>query len=925
MRAVRPRPAAWLLLLGTLAACNREAPDTARLPPEIRVTVSGHHEGRRVAGELVPLFLGTQTKIQLCLTVPAAEDTSGWEGRLGFPGEPFAPPSARLGRTLCFRHPLPAAGSATARLCGEVRDRFDGRRFRLPCQPVAFQTDLRTYRAALAELGALVAARRERELRGWLGDLDRLARRAGGEFPFLALTTELIAAEGCRKEGSPWARAEAGRRLGALPEWLRQPAADALAAQASYEAAQLDLTAGVRLDRAWRRLREAEERFSRSAHPLRISVALAKADILARTGATGEALERLRAQLLLCQVSPCQEAVLPSVYSQLGWLVLLDPDSDPQGLDEARQYLERSLAQPNQPVDLEERGNLGLNLAYLDLLQGRDPLPRVWEARRDLAGGDPVDRGSGRRRFLTGWADLLTGLAALERGDWHGARESCDPLGTDPEPQLAAWALSCSGEARRRQGDLRRAQWLFERALGRHASTGPEQLGQALPLGPGRRADDYYRAARAAIELGDPLRAWETLDRLDELTAGEEAARRCLEEASGGQRSPALAARRRQAVLRRQAVQSELAALDLPAAEERRRQIEPLRRALLEEVQELSRQLTPCAEPAARRAPGSADLRAFPLPDEIVLLRREASGRVSLARRTPLARRDVVRRIRVLTAALDRRDLGDAAWRERLGPLARALAPPGGEGETVSYALYGVLQGVPLTGAPREEGWLADRTTVVIHPAASGDAVPLPQAELVGRPLFVVDPLGDLAGGSALLTFFPRRFPGAKVLAHGAATRGALLGRLGRIDQVSLLHLDVHGRYDAAFPELSSLQLADGALAWSQLAGGPVPRGLVNLSGCKTGVWPATADSGRYGLAGLFARRGAAWVVASRGDLDDRVAQDFNRRFYALLSAGRGVPESYAGALAALRERYPVTRWAGLLLLRGAAGEKRET
>lgn len=905
------RPAIWLLVAGALAACNRAAPEGARQPPEIRVTVSGHHEGRLMEGELVPLFLGTRAKVQLCLTVPAAEDTSGWEGRLGFPGEPFAPPGARLGRTLCFQHRWAGSGSGSARLCGEVRDRFDGRRFRLPCQRVSYQADLRTYRAALAELGVLVAARRERDLRSWLGELDGLARRTGREFPFLALTTELIAAEGCRKEGSAWARAEAGRRLGSLPGWLRQPAADALAAQASYEAAQLDLASGIRLERAWRGLREAEERFSRSAHPLRISVTLAKAEILARMGATGEALERLRAQLLLCQVSPCQEAVLPSVYSQLGWLVLLDPDGDPQGLGEARQYLERSLAQPVQPVDLEEQGNLKLNLAYLDLLQGRDPLPRVREARRDLAGEDSGERVSGRRRFLNGWADLLTGLAALERGDGLRARESCDPLGTDADPRLAAWALSCSGEAHRRQGDLRRAQWLFERSLGRHASTAPEQLGQALPLGPGRRADDYYRAARAAIELGEPLRAWETLDRLDELTAREEAVRRCLDSVS---LPPVLAARR-------QKVESELATLDLPAAEERRRQIEPLRRALLEEVQELSRQLTPCGETAARRTPGTADLRAFPLPDEIVLLRREASGRVSLVRRTPLARREVVRQIRALTAALDRRDLDDAAWRERLRPLARALAPPGEEAGTVSYALYGVLQGVPLTGAPREDGWLADRATVVIHPAAAGDAVPLPHGALIGRPLFVVDPLGDLAGGSALLSFFPRRFPEAKVLAHQAATSGALQIRLG---SVSLLHLDVHGRYDAAFPELSSLQLADGALPWSQLAAGPVPRGLVNLSGCKTGAWPATADSGRYGLAGLFARRGAAWVIASRGDLDDRVAQDFNRRFYTLLSAGRGVPESYAGALAALRERYPATRWAGLLLLRGAAGGKRE-
>ena len=165
--------------------------------------------------------------------------------------------------------------------------------------------------------------------------------------------------------------------------------------------------------------------------------------------------------------------------------------------------------------------------------------------------------------------------------------------------------------------------------------------------------------------------------------------------------------------------------------------------------------------------------------------------------------------------------------------------------------------------------------------------------------------------GAALASVYRRLFPNAATLEGDAATRGAVLQGIASADW---LHVDAHARFDPAFPELSSIELADGPLLAEDLrpAGGALR--FANLSACGSGRWPVTADSGRFGLGGALARLGVPWVVATRAPLRDDVAAAFGRAFYESLAEGSDVPAAYRAGLRAVADR-PPTEWAALLLL----------
>ena len=308
----------------------------------------------------------------------------------------------------------------------------------------------------------------------------------------------------------------------------------------------------------------------------------------------------------------------------------------------------------------------------------------------------------------------------------------------------------------------------------------------------------------------------------------------------------------------------------------------------------------------------------------MILLQRDRDGAVRLARRTELPRR----RLRDLGDRVDEamagRRLDEAGWRDLVSPLAAALLPPDLERlePVTAYSLHGPLQRVPVAALPLPPAatpdghrWLGEATAVALRPAA----VPAPPASRPtgGAPLFVVDPRGDLASRSDLEGLYRTLFPGARVLAGEDATAAALLAAL---PDAAWVHVDAHGGHEPGFPELSALRMADRPLPMRELAGRPLTHWFVNLSACRTGRWPITADSGRYGIGGLLVRLGVRFVVASAADLDDRVAAEFNREFYRRVAGGDGVPDAYRRSLGAVSRRHPPPSWAPLLLLQGSGG-----
>jgi DNA-directed RNA polymerase specialized sigma24 family protein len=895
-------PAVTLLALAFLASACRQPPP--RLP--VAVVVRGHREVLLPAqGRPRPLVVGRHNKVGLCFAAPAGDDTSRWETALTFDGVEspagFKTAAARAGATLCFEGAVPPRLKPSSRiaLCGRLIDRFDSTRHSLPCREIAYQPDAGRLDRLEARFKAVLRERPALTIDEFARRLDDLAAGARADFPLTAARFQLVAVHFLTREGTPGTLASARERLARLPGWLGDDAALARAAQAAYQRGSLDLAAGSR-GAAWLAFQRAAGETARIADPTLLAVVLQQADLLSQAGAPDEALQRVRDTLGQCGSLRCEPQMVLYGRMQLAWLTLLHAEATTEQLAAARAELLAALPALQIPY---EAANQRINLAYLELRTGGDPRPLLAEAHR-LASGPGVGRAE--RQGLDGWGALLAGLAALERGEPDRALAECGAVPTG-EPQLAAARLSCQGRAYRLAGDLPAATRAFDAALLQHGRIAAG-LGERLPLGPGERAEDFARAARVAVERGDPPAAWGVLQRLDSLSAQERERDHCRELARGVDARRWVAIDQESAGLLR-----DLASLPRLASGSRERQAAAVRLALEERLRRLWREWPGCVAPAPAGDAG-VDFRAFAVEDEVVLLRRDAAGVVRVERRTRWPRRQRLAALHALAAGIEAAG-GDAErWRSLAAPVAAAVLPlhPETLGPVTTFALHGSLQLAPLAAMPAGRHWLSELTTVALHTAggrAAGGGDP------ARSPLFVVDPAGDLGGAERSLPEYRRLFPGGRILQGGEATREAVRGALAGAEW---LHVDAHASYDPVFPEMSRLQLAGGELSlmeWSRL---PAPRRFANLSGCRTASWPATADSGQYGLGGLLTRLGAGWVVANRGPVPDDAARGYNQAFYRAIAAGAAVPAAHAAGLAALRPRYPPQVWGAILLLRAA-------
>ncbi|HVQ35704.1 MAG TPA: CHAT domain-containing protein, partial [Candidatus Bathyarchaeia archaeon] len=859
------RAAPRLALIAIVAAACGARP-ASRLPGGAAPVFRGHRDVRVGPAGVLPWVVGRSAPVGFCLDVPPERDTSQWTARLFDDGS--IAPSVRLGSTLCFEAKLPSAWTDGDReLCAEVRDGFDGSTLRLPCLPFRFDAD----DAALRTLESRLAT----AMREPIASLDALSRDAEVQgFPGLALRTRLVGAYVLRRTGIAEARANVARRISQAPAWVDDPAGARWAATLAYERSMLALDADADLATCWHLLRTAERSFRRCGDRKWIAVAGKQAEVLFRAGALAEGKERLRRALGACGAAPCDPALARAAENTLAWLVAADPDAGEDELAEARRALEALQTGDAAPADPFERANLLLNRAFVDVRLGRPPDPALVPARQLIGPGPAL-----RARELSGWADLVEAHRALSLGRAKEASaigERLDQPGRSD--RLRAFGLGCAGAAERRLGHLERASDLFGRALDLHGRGSARRLGQDVPLGPGQRAEDAYAAARVAIERGRDADAWGILRALDEAAA------------SPGGSSPAWLA--------------ELDALDGPASGTRREQRQAIRWGELDVLQEFLRTRASTAPPAPLDDAG-VDYRAFPLDDEIVVLKRTPSGSARVYRRTPMRRAALGALIRGAREAMDRGESDDARWRALVAPLAAALAPdPSDVGPVTTYAVHGILQEVPLAALPVRGRWLGEITTIVSHPAVG--VSPAPRRTATRGAVLVSDPRGDLG--------LPPPVAEARVLLRGEATRDALRHAL---EGARRLHIDAHARYEPAFPELSTILLADGPITGNELAAWGAALEMANLSGCQTGRSPVSADSGRYGIAGLLARSGVRWVIGTRAPLANDVALAFNRAFCADLDAGQDVPVAYRHALDRVRSGHPASRWAVLLLLGG--------
>ncbi|HEX7878625.1 MAG TPA: CHAT domain-containing tetratricopeptide repeat protein [Candidatus Eisenbacteria bacterium] len=176
----------------------------------------------------------------------------------------------------------------------------------------------------------------------------------------------------------------------------------------------------------------------------------------------------------------------------------------------------------------------------------------------------------------------------------------------------------------------------------------------------------------------------------------------------------------------------------------------------------------------------------------------------------------------------------------------------------------------------------------------TGAGTPEVEAELEAVRQSATDRVDLLTGAEATVANVRRLAPGRRVL-----------------------HLASHGFFHAERPRLSGIRLADRWLHANDVAGQTFDAELVVLSACQSGTSMVFGGDEWMGLPRAFLKSGAARVLASLWDVDDRATRELMSRFATALAVSGTLP---ASALAAaqrdllLENRHPYF-WAGFELL----------
>ena len=167
-----------------------------------------------------------------------------------------------------------------------------------------------------------------------------------------------------------------------------------------------------------------------------------------------------------------------------------------------------------------------------------------------------------------------------------------------------------------------------------------------------------------------------------------------------------------------------------------------------------------------------------------------------------------------------------------------------------------------------------------------------------GRLLAVADPSITAAGPevSGIATLFPGR---SKVVKDELAREGDVKTWIRDFD---VIHLSVHGKFDAAEPMLSYLSFAggtgdDGRLTAAEMFGLPLDQSrLVVLSACETGRAEATHGNEILGMVRALIYAGAGTLVVSYWEVDSAATAQWMQSFYEA-AISRPMPEAARTAL----------------------------
>jgi CHAT domain-containing protein len=95
-----------------------------------------------------------------------------------------------------------------------------------------------------------------------------------------------------------------------------------------------------------------------------------------------------------------------------------------------------------------------------------------------------------------------------------------------------------------------------------------------------------------------------------------------------------------------------------------------------------------------------------------------------------------------------------------------------------------------------------------------------------------------------------------------------------------ILHLATHALLDDRHPELSAIALSDGLLRAHEIYGWDLRARLVVLSACRSALGTPLRGEGLQSVTRGFLYAGAAAVLATLWDVDDRATAALMKRFY---------------------------------------------
>ena len=132
---------------------------------------------------------------------------------------------------------------------------------------------------------------------------------------------------------------------------------------------------------------------------------------------------------------------------------------------------------------------------------------------------------------------------------------------------------------------------------------------------------------------------------------------------------------------------------------------------------------------------------------------------------------------------------------------------------------------------------------------------------------------------------------------------------LDALPRHAVAHLACHAVGDPDDPSAGRLLLRDGPLTVAEITALDLPDvQLAVLSACATAAPAGALVDEAIHLASAFRAAGYPQVVATLWAVPDRVAVRFSRTFHELVGrsrSGDAVPDAWAGAVAALRARWP--------------------